>query len=97
MKKIFFILAAMLMATPSFSQEKCKVIFDLNYEGAPALQEKEVTTRRIIALSDKPLPQREGYRFAGWYTDKACQPEQEWLFGIKNGGYYPPVPWIPWL
>jgi len=92
MKKIFFILAAMLMATPSFSQEKCKVIFDLNYEGTPTLQEKEVTTGRIIALSDKPLPQREGYRFAGWYTDKACQPEQEWLFGIKNGGYYPPVP-----
>lgn len=95
MKNIFLITAAILMATPCLADgsqdNKCTVTFDLNYEGAPSFQEKEVTTGRFIALSDKPLPTREGYRFAGWYTDKACQPEQEWIFGAKNGGYYPPV------
>ena len=46
-----------------------------------------------MALALKPIPEREGYRFAGWYKDPACT--QEWLFGAKTPQFMqPPVEWM---
>ena len=56
--------------------------FDLNYdtkEQAP--QPVTVPQDKEMSLAQKPIPAREGYRFAGWYKDPACT--QEWLFGAK--------------
>ncbi|MBQ9659949.1 MAG: InlB B-repeat-containing protein [Bacteroidales bacterium] len=71
------------------------VQFDLNYntdEAAP--QPVTVPKDKEMALSQKPLPERSGYRFAGWYEDRACT--KEWLFGAKTPEFMkPPVEWMP--
>jgi len=62
------------------------VRFDLNYktqELAPA--SLTVRENSALKLQEKPIPERPGYRFAGWYTDKACT--REWLFGTKSSGF----------
>lgn len=48
--------------TQSFS-----VIFHLNYEGAPAAMIQEVNSGETPTRPDNPT--REGYSFAGWFTD----------------------------
>ena len=77
---------------PAEINGKYVVEFNLNYEGAGMLDTLLVEKGRMMQASDRRQPTREGYRFAGWYTAKECQPEQEWLFGSKNGGFYPSVP-----
>jgi len=55
------------------------VQFNLNYntkEQAPASIEVEENTH--MALAQKPIPVRPGFRFAGWYQDPECT--QEWIF-----------------
>ena len=73
----------------AFAQE-VTVRFDLNYktrEKAPASLTLKQNT--ALKLSEKPLPERAGYRFAGWYADKACT--REWLFGTKSAGWLQPA------
>lgn len=70
---------------------KYLVEFNLNYKGAANPDTLLVEKNHMMQMSDRRQPEREGYRFAGWYTSKECKPEQEWLFGAKNGGFYPPV------
>ena len=75
---------------PSEVDGKYVVEFNLNYDGSGKADTILVEKGRIMQLADKRLPERDGYR-AGWYTSKECKPEQEWLFGAKSGGLYPPV------
>lgn len=49
------------------------VTFDLNYDGAPAATVVSVAEgNRVITPSS---PEREGYIFNGWFTDKTCSTE----------------------
>ena len=70
------------------------VHFNLNYDTATqAPQPVSVENNKEMALALKPIPEREGYRFAGWYKDPACT--QEWLFGAKTPQFMqPPVEWM---
>ena len=43
----------------------------------------------ILPLAKKPMPQREGYRFAGWFTSPSCQPTEEWFFGENLKSMWP--------
>jgi len=76
---------------PQIVDGKYVVVFNLNYEGIKETDTVFVTPGCMMQMSDRRQPEREGYRFAGWYTSKECKPDQEWLFGSKNGGYYPSV------
>lgn len=71
------------------------VQFNLNYttnEKAP--QAVTLAKDKEMALDQKPIPERAGYRFAGWYKDPECT--QEWLFGAKTPQFMkPPVEWMP--
>ena len=75
--------------------QELTVQFDLNYatnEKAP--QPVSVPKDKEMALAQKPVPERAGYRFAGWYKDRECT--QEWLFGAKTPKFMqPPVEWMP--
>ncbi|MBP3257213.1 MAG: InlB B-repeat-containing protein [Bacteroidales bacterium] len=70
------------------------VQFNLNYntnEKAP--QAVTVEKDKEMALAQKPIPERAGYRFAGWYKDPGCT--EEWLFGAKTPEFMkPPVEWM---
>ena len=72
-----------------------QVQFNLNYtttENAP--EPISIEKDKEMALDQKPIPQREGFRFAGWYKDPACT--EEWLFGAKTPEFMkPPVEWMP--
>ena len=70
------------------------VQFDLNYNtNVKAPQAITVEKDKEMALAQKPIPEREGYRFAGWYKDRECT--QEWLFGAKTPKFMqPPVEWM---
>ncbi len=74
--------------------ETLTVHFNLNYDTATqAPQPVSVENNKEMALDLKPIPEREGYRFAGWYKDPACT--QEWLFGAKTPQFMqPPVEWM---
>lgn len=71
------------------------VQFDLNYQTSEkAPQPVAVEYNKEMALAQKPIPERAGYRFAGWYKDPACT--EEWLFGAKTPQFMqPPVEWMP--
>lgn len=77
------------------SENLLTVQFDLNYtttEKAP--QPVSVPRDKEMALAQKPVPERAGYRFAGWYKDPGCT--EEWLFGAKTPKFMePPVEWLP--
>jgi hypothetical protein len=79
-----------MYSTPSEDDGKCVVEFDFNYDGT-TIESTSVKKGCAIQMGDCPQPQREGYRFAGWFTSKECKPEQQWLLGAKKTGYYPPV------
>lgn len=74
--------------------ETFTVQFNLNYNtDKEAPQALTVPKDKEMALALKPIPEREGYRFAGWYKDPACT--QEWLFGAKTPQFMqPPVEWM---
>ena len=80
-----------MYSSPSEDEEKYVVEFDLNYDGAKTIESTSVNKGCAIQMGDCRLPEREGYRFAGWYTSKECKPEQQWLFGTKKTGFFPPV------
>lgn len=71
-----------------------QVQFNLNYNTSePAPQPVSVPQGKEMALAQKPIPERAGYRFAGWYKDRECT--QEWLFGAKTPQFMqPPVEWM---
>ncbi len=74
----------------SMMAQDVTVRFNLNYktrEQAPAALTVKAGT--ALKLQDKPLPERPGYRFAGWYADKACT--REWLFGTLSAGWMQPA------
>lgn len=70
------------------------VQFNLNYNtDQKAPEAVTVPKDKEIALAQKPVPERAGYRFAGWYKDPGCT--QEWLFGAKTPEFMkPPVEWM---
>lgn len=63
--------------------EHATVSFDCNYQGAPALDGVSVKIGKEVPLDRKPVPQREGYRFGGWFTDSSCSEQSRWLCGVK--------------
>lgn len=94
--RYYVILTATLLTIPMAlccraDNDKHAVVFDLNYEGAVCADTLFVKPGCMMQQANRRQPERAGYRFAGWYTSKECKPEHEWLFGAKNGGYYPPV------
>ena len=57
--------------------ETYTVLFNLNYTtNQQAPQPISVEKDKEMALAQKPIPQRDGCRFAGWYKGPACT--QEW-------------------
>ena len=74
--------------------QEVTVQFDLNYETSEiAPQPVCVPKGKEMALALKPVPERPGYRFAGWYKDRECT--REWLFGAKTPQFMqPPVEWM---
>ena len=85
MKKTFVLLAiAVLMVMPMKAQQ-CEVKFDLNYDTTDQVESISVQQGCALPLDKKPMPQREGYRFGGWYTSKEGKAQDEWLFGKMVG------------
>lgn len=71
------------------AQSQSTVSFDLNYPGTEnSVAPISVPTGNAMPLDQKPVPTREGYRFAGWYADPDCTPANQWLFGKKGGGFW---------
>ena len=70
------------------------VQFNLNYNtDQKAPEAVTVPKDKEMALAQKPVPERAGYRFAGWYKDPGCT--EEWLFGAKTPEFMkPPVEWM---
>lgn len=80
-----------MYSNPIEDDGKCVVDYDLNFSGAKTIKSTSVNKGCAIQMGDCHLPEREGYRFAGWYTSKECKPEQQWLFGVKKTGFFPQV------
>ena len=47
------------------------VSFDLNYEGAPEIDD-QVIAHNSSATAPTPAPERADYNFGGWFTDEEC-------------------------
>ena len=76
--------------------KQVSVQFDLNYETIKTLPCITLEEDTPISLEMKPLPERPGYRFAGWYQDPECT--QEWVFGEKKPQFMQPATeWMPVL
>ena len=88
MKNIFSFVTCLLFGlstTIGLAQTQVTVTFDLNYPGADATIEPiTIDKGNAMSLVQKPSPIREGYRLAGWYTDRECSPAERWLFGTKG-------------
>lgn len=85
------ILAAALVsafACQASAQQTVKVNFDQNYSGSSPIEAVTLTKGECLSLENKPVPSREGYRFAGWFTDKSCSDDSRWIFGKKAGGMW---------
>lgn len=57
------------------------VTFDYNYDGAPAAAEVKVESGKAVSAPEEP--EREGYRFAGWYTE--AEGGESYSFGAVTG------------
>ena len=57
------------------------VTFDLNYDGSTST-EKSVTSGSVV--SEPEVPTREGYTFAGWYTDAGCTNSYDFLTAVTE-------------
>lgn len=78
--------AVSLAQTP----ENYLVKFDLNYPSSVNnIEPLSVKSGYVLPLENKPLPERDGYLFAGWYTAADCNTDQEWLFGKMLTSYFP--------
>lgn len=92
MKKILLSMSLALAVFASASaQQTCRVSFNLNYKTSESIAPVSVEAGRMMPLSAKPLPQREGYRFGGWYTSRKCLPQEEWRFGNNSSFFAPPT------
>lgn len=90
MKKSLIIFFTVLLSAASLHAEKSTVRFNLNIPSTPdTVQPITVQKGCILPLAKKPIPQREGYRFAGWFTSPDCKPSEEWLFGEKLKSMWP--------
>lgn len=86
---LFLTIIWMATSINANNNETYSIKFELNYaEAINALPPIEISHNGVINLESKPIPTREGYRFAGWYTHQECLPEQEWLFGYQAGQSY---------
>ncbi len=80
-KRIISILLSIIMllgmlpvtALPAFAEgETVKVIFILNYDGAPASAPLIIEKGSSIHEENVLVPTRSGYFFGGWYTTSEC-------------------------
>ena len=55
---------------PDGTPDSDAVTFDLNYDGAPAAPEKIDIGADHKLVSALPAPERQGYDFDGWFTDR---------------------------
>lgn len=62
--------------------KKFTVSFNYNYDDAPAAQTIVVGAGETI-LPPVFAPQRDGYVFAGWYTDEGCEYEADFTQAIE--------------
>lgn len=63
------------------------ITFDLNYDGAPAAT--VVSVEEGSRVTPPANPEREGYTFLGWYTDKSCATEAPLSRVVsENATYY---------
>lgn len=84
------IMSLTMLSCAAVSAQEVTVRFNLNYKTREKAPESlTLKQNNALKLQDKPLPERPGYRFAGWYTDKACT--REWLFGTKSSGWMQPA------
>ena len=64
--------------------EPCHVVFDLNGHGVNAPQDQWI---QVDGCVQKPAdPVVSGYKFCGWYTDKACT-DQYYFDTVLDGAY----------
>ncbi|MCR4765823.1 MAG: InlB B-repeat-containing protein [Bacteroidaceae bacterium] len=84
MKKILTLMVIVCLTTLQLMAQQCEVTFNLNYNTTERVEPISVKQGFVLPLDKKPLPQREGYRFGGWYTTPECKPEQEWRFGTNS-------------
>ena len=89
MKRVTLFLAALLFSRVAFTQKVSTVFFDLNYDTTESIAPVHVESGRMMKISDKPFPTRDGYRFGGWYTEPSCLPAQEWRFGSNSSFFVP--------
>ena len=90
MKRVTLLLIAFFFAMTAFTQKVRTVFFDLNYDTTESIAPVHVESGRMMKISDKPSPTRDGYRFGGWYTEPSCHPDQEWRFG-SNSSFFAPA------
>ena len=91
MRKISLIVAnALLGVVSATAQEPCLVSFDLNYDATEKISSISVYPGMAMSMASKPIPERKGFRFGGWYTSPECHPEQEWRFG-SNSSFFAPA------
>ena len=84
MKKTLIVLGIALLEAMQLMAQQCEVKFNLNYDTTEQVEPISVKQGYVLPLDKKPLPQRDGYRFGGWYTTPECKPEQEWRFGTNS-------------
>ena len=90
MKKTILSLALLAVLVPCARAQECTVSFDLNYGTSQTLSPVKVGKGRMLPADAKQYPEREGFRFGGWYTSAACRPDEEWRFG-NNSSFYAPA------
>lgn len=91
MKKILlFCTFVLTFIAQAFSQSMVSVKFDPNFQGGVCSQ-LTVPAGHAIPLEHKVIPQREGYHFAGWFTDSQCTEDNRWTFGKKAGSGWGPA------
>ena len=76
-RNLILSVACALFFLPMKAQQ-CEVNFDLNYDTTQKIEGISVKQGCAIPMDKKPLPQREGYRFGGWYTSQEGQAQDEW-------------------
>ena len=89
MKRVTLFLAALLFSRVAFTQKVSTVFFDLNYDTTESIASVHVESGRMMKITDKPFPTRDGYRFGGWFTEPSCHPDQEWRFGSNSSFFVP--------
>lgn len=87
-KRLYLILLAVVFSAAGVAaQNTSRIFFDLNYDTEQTLPAVSVKTGCMIPADAKPFPEREGYRFGGWYTSPDCRQAEEWRFG-NNASFF---------